>query len=245
MATLHKIRAWLYDNYLTQDNPNDFIARVNAERALGISDICRSAAERGGADIPADAMDHAVNLFFKEMGYRLCDGFSVNTGWFTAGVHIRGVFDSPQETFNPEKHTLLFELHQGALLRNELELVSVEILGVAETGTTVLQVTDVKTGSVNDLLTPNRNLKVSGQKIRVEGNDASVGIYFVNQSTQERTRVDASDIVVNNPSELIIVTPNLAPDVYHLEITTQFSSTGRVLKAPRSVIFDKPLTVAP
>ncbi|MDR2065030.1 MAG: hypothetical protein LBP85_04905 [Prevotellaceae bacterium] len=41
MATvLHKIKAWLYDNLLTQDNPNNYIARVYSERSLGMSDIC-------------------------------------------------------------------------------------------------------------------------------------------------------------------------------------------------------------
>ncbi|MDR2653651.1 MAG: DUF4469 domain-containing protein [Prevotellaceae bacterium] len=243
-TTLHKIKAWLYDNLLTQDNPNDYVARVNAERSLNISDICESAVARGGADISAAAMEHAVNLFLKEMGYRLCDGFSVNTGWFTASVHIRGVFDSPNEAFDPKKHTVLFEFHQGATLRKELEMVGVDILGVAETGATVAQVTDVKTGSINDLLTPNRNLKIAGHKIKIAGDNEANGVYFINQATQERTKVDASDIVTNNPSELIVVTPALASGTYHLEITTQFTgSGGKVLNEPRTATFDKVLTV--
>ncbi|MDR2651100.1 MAG: hypothetical protein LBC68_02120 [Prevotellaceae bacterium] len=58
---LHKIKAYLYDNALT-DDPNDFVARVNSERSLSVKDICESATLRGGADISADAMEHAVNL---------------------------------------------------------------------------------------------------------------------------------------------------------------------------------------
>jgi hypothetical protein len=245
MATvLHKIKAWLYDNLLTQDNPNDYIARVNSERSLGIGDICESAVARGGADISAASMEHAVNLFLKEMSYRLCDGFSINTGWFTASVHIKGVFDNPQEAFNPEKHTVLFEFHQGATLRKELEFVSVDILGVADTGATIAQVMDVKTGSINDILTPNRNLKISGHKIKIEGTNEANGIYFINQNTQERIKVDASDIATNNPSELIIIIPDLPSETYNLEITTQFiAGGGKVLKEPRSVVFDKTLTV--
>jgi hypothetical protein len=244
VTVLHKIKAWLYDNLLTQDSPNDYIARVISERSLGVSDICESAVARGGADVSAAAMEHAVNLFLKEMGYRLCDGFSINTGWFTASVHIKGVFDSPNEKFNPEKHTVLFEFHQGATLRREIELMDVDILGVAETGATIAQVTDVKTGSINDLLTPNRNLKIAGHKIKIEGDNTANGIYFINLDTQERTKVDASDIAVNNPSELIIIIPNLTAGTYNLEVTTQFiSGGGKVLKEPRSVVFDKTLTV--
>ena len=47
MAVLHTIKAWLYDNVLTE-NQNDYAARVSAERTLSVRDICESAAARGG-----------------------------------------------------------------------------------------------------------------------------------------------------------------------------------------------------
>ena len=241
MATRHKIKAYLYDNALT-DNPNDFVARVQSERSLNVKDICQTAATRGGADISAASMEHAVNLWLKEMAYLLCDGFSVNTGWFTANAHIKGVFDSPNETFNSTKHTLLFDFLQGSQLRKEIDSVEVNILGVADTSLSVAQVTDVKTGSVNDLLTANRNLRIAGSKLKIAGDKAGNGIYFVNQSTQARVKVDVSDIVYNNPSELVILIPALPAGTYKVEVTTQYTPST-LLKEPRSVVFDKILTV--
>jgi hypothetical protein len=187
-------------------------------------------------------MEHVVNLFFKEMGYQLCDGFSVNTGWFTVGPRMRGVANSPKEQYDSEKHTLLFELHQGAALRRELENVTVEFLGVADTDAVITQVTDVKTGNVNDLLSPGRNLKIAGDKIKIAGNNATNGIYFVNQATSERTKVNDPDIVTNNPSALIVVIPDLSSGTYLLEVTTQYA-VGSLLKKPRTAMFDKTLTV--
>ena len=99
MAVLHSIKAQLYDNVLTE-NPNDFIARVASEKSLNIKDICLAATTRGGSDVSAAAMEHAVNLWLKEMAYSLCDGFSVNAGYFTAQASIRGSFLSPTEKFN-------------------------------------------------------------------------------------------------------------------------------------------------
>jgi hypothetical protein len=241
MSTLHTIKCYLYDNVLTED-PNDFIARVASERSLNVKDVCGSAATRGGADVSAAAMEHAVNLFLKEMAYNLCDGFSVNTGWFTAAAHIRGVFNSPEEHFDKTKHTLSFDFSQGATLRKELNTVTVEMLGVADASLHISQVTDVKTGSVNDLLTPNRNLKIAGSKLKIAGDNAANGIYFVNQTTQARTQVEASDMVNNNPSELIIVIPALAAGTYKVEVTTQYAISS-ILKEPRTVSFDKALTV--
>jgi DNA-binding domain/Domain of unknown function (DUF4469) with IG-like fold len=244
MATiLHKIKAYLYDNVLTKDNPNDFTARTASERSLNVQQICQSAVGRGGADISASAMEHATELFLKEMAYQLCDGYSINTGYFTANTTIRGVFDSPSETFNKDKHSIIFQFNQGEKLRAEIPNIEVEILGVAESSAVILQVTDVKSGSVNDLLTPGRNLKIVGSKIKVTGDDASVGVYFVDTTTQERTKVEQSDIVTNNPSEVMVVIPELAAGTYTIEVLTQYSGS-QSLKEPRTATLDKQLTVA-
>jgi hypothetical protein len=242
MATvLHTIKAWLYKNLLTSD-PDDYLIRVNSERTLNVRNICESAVSRGGADISAPAMEHAANLFLKEIGYQLCDGFSVNTGWFTAGPQVRGVANSPKEQYNKEKHTLLFEFHQGATLRKELENVTVEILGVANVDAVITQVTDAKTGSINDLLTPNRNLRIAGYKLKIAGDNAANGVWFVNRATGERIGMDPSDVVINKPSELIVVIPPLAKGTYLLEVTTQYAISS-LLKEPRTATFDKTLTV--
>ena len=242
MSILHTIKAYLYDNVLTTDNPNDFIARVSSERSLGVKQICETASSRGGADVSAAAMEHAVELFLKEMSYQLCDGYAVNTGYFTTTAQIRGVFDSAAETFNAEKHNLFFQFIQGEKLRTEIPAIKVDILGTANSSALILQVTDVKTGSVNELLTPGRNLKIQGTKIKVVGDNPSIGVFFVNTSTNARTKVDASDMVVNNPSELIVLIPTLPAGSYKLEVVTQYMGTG-LLKEPRTAELDRVLTV--
>ena len=240
--TRHTIKAYLYDNLLTPD-PNDFTARVSSERSLSVADICHSAATRGGADVSDAAMSHAVELFLKEMAYRLCDGFAVNTGYFTAVPVVRGVFLNPNETFDPQRHTLQFQFTQGELMRREIEDVEVKIMGVAETGLYIGQVEDMKSRTVNEVLTPGFNLRVTGTKLRVVGDKPGVGIFFRETATNTATKVDEGDIVINNPSELMIIIPALPAGTYQLEITTQFSTNKQWLKEPRTSVFEKPLTV--
>lgn len=240
--TRHTIKAYLYDNLLTPD-PNDFVARVSSERSLSVADICHSAATRGGADVSDAAMSHAVELFLKEMAYRLCDGFAVNTGYFTAMPVVRGVFLNPNETFDPQRHTLQFQFTQGELMRREIEGVEVKIMGVAETGLYIGQVEDMKSRTVNEVLTPGFNLRVTGTKLRVVGDKPGVGIFFRETATNTATKVDEGDIVVNNPSELMIIIPALPAGTYQLEVTTQYSTGNKLLKEVRSAVFDRPLTV--
>ncbi|PDP43979.1 DNA-binding domain-containing protein [Tannerella forsythia] len=240
--TRHTIKAYLYDNLLTPD-PNDFTARVSSERSLSVADICHSAATRGGADVSDAAMSHAVELFLKEMAYRLCDGFAVNTGYFTAVPVVRGVFLNPNETFDPQRHTLQFQFTQGELMRREIEDVEVKIMGVAETGLYIGQVEDMKSRTVNEVLTPGFNLRVTGTKLRVVGDKPGVGIFFRETATNTATKVDEGDIVVNNPSELMIIIPALPAGTYQLEVTTQYSMGKQWLKEPRTSVFEKTLTV--
>ncbi|WP_244887107.1 DUF4469 domain-containing protein [Tannerella forsythia] len=219
------------------------MARVSSERSLSVADICHSAATRGGADVSDAAMSHAVELFLKEMAYRLCDGFAVNTGYFTAVPVVRGVFLNPNETFDPQRHTLQFQFTQGELMRREIEDVEVKIMGVAETGLYIGQVEDMKSRTVNEVLTPGFNLRVTGTKLRVVGDKPGVGIFFRETVTNTATKVDEADIVVNNPSELMIIIPALPAGTYQLEVTTQYSTGNKLLKEVRSAVFDRPLTV--
>ena len=242
MATIHhRVKAYLYDNPLT-DNPGDYMARVSSERSLDTEKICRSAVSRGGADISADSMQHGVNLFLKEMAYQLCNGYSVNTGYFTASPLIKGVFNSPDEAFDPARHSIIFQFNQGEILRNELPSIEVEIMGAAGASLGISQVVDVKTGSVNELLTPGRNLRISGHRIKVAGDSEETGVCFVNQASAQKIMVDKTDIVINNPSELFIIIPGLAAGTYKLQVTTQYSGAA-LLKRPRVTVLDKVLTV--
>jgi len=238
----HNIRAELYDNLLTED-PNDFAARVVADKPLSSKDICNFAAQRGGADISAKAMEHAVDLFHDELIYQICNGFTVSTGVFNVRPAIKGVFNKATEQFNPEKHRISFDFNQGIKLRRELANVNVEITGVSKVSFFIDQVTDIESESVNDILTPNRNLRISGSRIKIDGESDENGVYFINQESNERVKVE-SKIPVNRPSELIVVIPSLGAGTYKVEIVTQFSGTSnKPLKEPRSTVFDKVLNV--
>ena len=57
------------------------------------------------------------------------------------------------------------------------------------------------------------------------------------------TKVDEGDIVINNPSELMIIIPALPAGTYQLEVTTQYSMGKQWLKEPRTSVFEKTLTV--
>lgn len=238
---LHHIKAYLYKNVFTGGS-DEYLARVRTERSLDVKAICESAAKRGGADVTAPAMQHAVELFLKEMEYSLCDGYSINAGSFTATPSVRGVFHDPAEAFDPGKHTLSFRFNQGESLRKKLSTVRVDVVGVADTTICIEQITDLKSGSINELITPQHNLRINGRKLKLTGDHPDVGVYFINQETGVHTKTDLSDIITNYPSELVVMIPALETGSYLLQITTQYVR-GNTLKEPRSAIFNHTLYV--
>jgi vacuolar-type H+-ATPase subunit F/Vma7 len=238
---LHRIRAILFPNLLTEDT-GDFYAKVISERALGISDICESAVTRGNAPTSAEAMKINVELFFKEMEYQLKDGYSVNTGYFIAVPQVKDVFRHISDKFDKLRHSVYFLFNQGEILRRGLEDIEIEITGVGEAGILISEVIDVKTGSVSDRITPNRNLRIRGAKLKLAGEDPNVGVYFVNETTGEQIKTEADEIVDNKPSEPVIVIPQSDAGLYTLKVVSQYTN-GALLKEPRRATFDVILTV--
>jgi hypothetical protein len=136
----------------------------------------------------------------------------------------------------------------GATLRKEIESVTIDILGVALLKAYIASVFDVKSGTTDDLLTSKRNLKIAGHEIKVAGDEKhpEAGVYFVCQDPESvgaRLKVDPTDVVVNNPSEVVILIPEFAGQTYKLKIITQYSGSN-LLKTTRTLALDKVLTVA-
>jgi hypothetical protein len=198
--------------------------------------------KRGGAPSTAEAMEHNVMRFLKEMAYQLMDGYAVNTGYFVANAQVRGVFNNPRETFNPQKHSVLFRFNQGDLLRKEIPNVAVQVMGLGESGVVISHVVDNRTGSVNDLLTPDGTLKIRGGKLKIAGNNPATGVFFIDETGAE-VKLEERDIIVNKPSELMVHIPALPAGKYRLAICTQFSGSSTHLKEPRTNVFDKIFTV--
>jgi hypothetical protein len=231
---------YLYENFLTE-NPNDFSAKVVSERSIGIREVAQSAVGRGGAPTTAEAMEHNVRLWLKEMSFLLMNGFSVNAEYFTANVQVRGVFDHRNDAFDPNRHSVLFRFNQGETLRKAIPNIQVQVLGPGETGIMISHVVDAKTGSVNDLITPGGILKVRGGKLKITGDHPDVGVFF-ESGDGGAVKVEEHDLVMNNPSQLMIHIPELTPGRYQLVIRSRFSGAA-LLKEPRTAVYDKILTV--
>ncbi|GAB6391012.1 MAG: DUF4469 domain-containing protein [Treponematales bacterium] len=228
---------YLEPNQLTSD-PDDFRAQVVNVRSHTESDIIRMMLDRGAGLRESDIIA-VLNEFKKVCAGLIAEGDAINTELFNAHPAIKAT-TLPNGTVEYKKVHYATTLGSG--LRPYAGQSGTRKVPAPAKGTVIENVVNLKTGSTS-ALTPNRDIKVEGQKVKIAGDDPAVGLFFVNLDSEERTQVDPTDIIENTPSHVIAVVPALSVGSYHVQIVTEYSS-GKSLAAPRTATFDKPLTVA-
>ena len=149
------------------------------------------------------------------------------------------------KTWKPETNPVYIPINQGLDLRNAVAETVVEILGEQADPLEILSITDNTTGKTDGTLTPGRNAELKGSYMRIAGDNPDCGISFKNTSTQIVTKLAVSDIVLNEPSRLLILVPaTLNKGEYELILTTQFTSGNITLKSPRTVTFGTPVVIS-
>ncbi|MDR1399127.1 MAG: DUF4469 domain-containing protein [Treponema sp.] len=239
---LHHIRVKLYPNYLLNVE-GAYIARTDNEASLSIEEICVALKTRGGFTGSYDELVEHVKQFFAEAAYQLCDGFAVNTGYFSIYPNVGGSFNRT-EGHDAQKHPVTFRFRPLAPLRALAKHIVIDIEGVANVSGYIAQFIDIKTGSVNDALTPGGVFSIVGRKIKIVGNDPEIGVYFVStQNSDQRVKV-VERFIQNMPSKLIGIVPELSAGTWKAEIKTQFSGSGSTtLLEPRVIVSEATLTV--
>jgi hypothetical protein len=224
-------------NHLTQQEPNDQYARVVNGRVHGKSDLARAIAEANiGISMPeALAMIEAMDEIMLRW---LVEGDSINTRLAHFHFSIPGKYMEGE--YPREAAIRITASKEVTEVAKTIPLRRVEPVSPLR----VESVHDVKSDTLNEMITSGGSVKIKGHNIRVTGVDPSVGLEFVNADVPTSVYpVPAGDIVVNNPSELIIVAPAMSPgEEVLLKITTQYAGT-KDRKEPLSFTFTKRLTV--
>ncbi|MDR2194098.1 MAG: DUF4469 domain-containing protein [Treponema sp.] len=231
---LHRIRVKLYPNYLTNVE-GAYIARTDNEASLTIEDVCAALKNRGGFTGNYDDLVEHVKQFFDEAAYQLCDGFAINTGYFSIHIHVGGTFDKIIEGHNTQTHLITFRFRVREPLRALAKHIVVEVEGLADVQGYIDEFTDIRTESVNDALTPGGMFSITGHKIKVSGNNPETGIYFVSaDDAGQRVKAD-EHLAENTASKLIGIIPALSAGKWKIEIKTQYTVGGKFLKEPRII----------
>lgn len=235
------LKAWIRKNLLTED-PNDYTAVVSINGSIGMKDIVDELVKEG-MEVKRETVIDILTRFNRKTAEMVVSGYNVNTGLVYMRPVITGVFYD--KIWNAEKNPVYVAINQGVDLRAAIADTTVEILAIQSDPLEILSLTDTTTGKTDGTLTKGRNAEIKGSYIKIDGESPDCGITFRNTTTKEITKLAAGDIVLNEPSRLLLYVPaTLAAGEYELTIATQYTKGKYTLKEPRSITFDTPIIIS-
>ncbi len=235
-------KVWLRPNLLTKEVDNDYIAEVSTvNNTRHNEDIARRIIDKG-SEIKYDTLLSILNQSDGIIREMLQNGESVQTGYCHISPRITGVWIGSNATFDPAVHKIGLDMTPTAEMRNALTEIGAEVLGVKESGAFIGLVTDTATGLTNGTITAGDDIRIEGDKLKVAPDgEEGVGVFFVN-AAGTATPVTRR-LTQNDPKTLLARVPDLAAGSYTLRVVTKFSNSAVMLKEPRSIEYEKTLTV--
>jgi hypothetical protein len=232
----------LYDLTLSE-RKDDRFGRVVTSRSLSEDDLINIAVQRR-TDLNPITLRASLDIL-KEVAIKgLANGASVQFGLGFFGLDVKGVFIGDQAEWNPALHSLHVKAAANIEVRQAVKNIRVNMRGMASIGTVINIVKDVASGEQNAILTPGGGVNISGSKIKIAGDDATVGIRLINQADGTETRIAANAVLTNEPKRVVFIVPaDLSAGDYKLSITTRYSGGTNLLKEPRTALFDYVLAV--
>ena len=237
-------KVWLRLNLLTKDVDNDYTAEVSTmKNTFRNEDIARAIVGEG-SEIKYDTLLSIINQHDRIIREKVQQGFSVLTETCQFTPRVAGSWITAKDLFDPMRHKVTLDIIPSSQMREALGKVGVEVLGVKDSGAGINRVTDGATGLVDSTITIGDTIDIEGDKIRVAGDAEGIGVFFVDasgavtQATGRLRRNDPKFVQIQVPATLKESTQ------YTLRLVTQFTTGTILLKEPRTIVFERPLTTS-
>lgn len=227
----------LSENQLTE-RPDDYSAQTHSVESLDKEAIINRMLRRGTLLTRTDILA-VLNNFEETTVEALLEGCTVNLPLFNTSFSISGVFESPLDSFDGNRHKLNINLTKGILLRNAEKEVKFEKTNVASPQPQIQEIKDSISGTANERLTSGGVVEVRGYNLKIEGDNPACGLWFVNENG---TETKATILIENKPSRIIAMIPLLDEGNYQVKVVTQHSGSS-LLKTPKVYTYIKSLTV--
>ena len=241
MSTNHRtIKAILHPNPM-KNAKGKYLAYTTKYSSYDIQSICESLCSKPGTGLQLETIAYHVKLFLDEMMEKIEDGNKINTGYFTAQAHVKGSFDSLADDFDENKHSVDIVFSAGHFAHKAKKNLKVEIQRTKPYSLRIWTITDLQTKQHTDKLIANRILVMRGDKIKITGDNPSVGLYLRHNETGNEIHFPPTVLFANGDTKLELIVPQLAAGSYQLKVTTQYAGNGKPLAQPRSYTYEHTL----
>ena len=238
-------KVWLRPFTLVENGSNDYIAEVStAGSTIHNEEIARLILMEGSENQYQTILG-ILNRRDSVVTAHVLEGGTVQDHCIRIGPRVPGIWPGANARFDAATHKPSVDLTLTSEFRTALTEVSVEVLGVKDSGAFIGLVTDAATGKTDGTITPGDDIAITGDRLKVapEG-DAAVGVFLHANATGAVYPV-TRQLVLNDPKRIFARLPALPAGEYTLKIVTRFSHGGnaQLLHAPRTIVYERPLKV--
>jgi len=207
----------LSDNPMTP-NPRDYVAKTQVNNSLSMEDIFDLMTSRGSTITKAEGLA-VMEEFFNAVGQAVKNGSSIKTPLFNILPSISGVFNSPEDRFDPLRHQVRVRINPGKRLKEMEPEIVVNKIPAQKRKPVLLNYIDVKTGRTNEEITPGQAANITGDLLKFNEQDPEQGVFFINTLTREVFKLPGN-LMQNRAKELIFMNPELPSGEYTVEVRT-------------------------
>lgn len=229
----------LVENQMTE-REDDYSAITQAVSSIDKEGIITRMLNRGTLLTRTDILA-VLNNLEETVVEVLLEGHIINTPLLNTSFSISGVFESPMDHFDGNRHKLNINLSKGTSLRDAEKMVKFEKTNTITPQPNIQEVKDSLSGTVNEVLSQNGVVEVRGYNLKIEGDDDTCGLWFV--SPEGKGSVKADILIDNKPSRILAMIPYIPFGECQVRVVTQHSGGGTLLKTPRTYTYPKTLKV--
>ena len=241
MSSIHRtIKVFLYPNPM-KNAKGKYLARTFKHTTYNIQDICELISAKSDTTASTETLKYHANLIFNEIIEQVLRGIKVDCGYFTVQANVKGSFDSLHDRFDEQKHSVDIVFSAGHLSHKAKKDMNVEFMNSKPNCFKIWTITDLQTNQHTNKLVMNRVLVIRGEKVKISGNNPTVGLYLLHKETNSEIQFSPSELLANGDTKLELIVPELAAGSYQLKVTTQYSGNGKPLVKPRSYTYERTL----
>jgi hypothetical protein len=223
---MENLKYHLAENLLTPD-PSDYMAQVEVNRSYTADDVVTEMLNRGTSLTKTDILA-VLNLFNQVTGDLVAQGYALNLPLCNGTPSISGVFTSPGDSFDTNRHFVKYNLTPGTVVRDAIKRIRTEKTDPANKLPYIEQFFDITSHTSGDILTPGGIGELQGSLLAFDATDAEQGVWFIATDGAETKVVS---IALNKPSKLIFMIPSLPVGEYEAELRVKFRGTKNLRKA--------------
>ena len=190
-----------------------FLAITQVEVTATLEDLIADMTSRGSTVTRAEVVS-IWEEFTLAIKIRLGRGENISTPLFYIGQDIQGDFDSEDDSFEPSRNTVVFNIATTEELKKVAADISTQKVAANKPMPVIKTYTD-HASNTGTTLTPGNTARVPGQNLKVDTTDATQGVFILGGGAETKI----ASFIDNQPSTLTFLLPTSLPaGTYELEV---------------------------